>query len=253
MNIKKSTVLDELSLKEKKDMLRSIEKSIEQDKKKEKKPKQEIKYKVKDKSKGHYWLILGTQFASIVVWLLIFFAVKSRKMSLLWLILYTVIAIPIFLFAGFGFWIKLYLDRRRIAGAITKAVSHNYIIANFLLENKRKLQVVRPLNPDGKSFNFQEGLYTVDQKFIIKNDKNQPESYYVFDDPSPKNIYQVFNIETDSSIESYSARNLERFRKDKFFEELHRNPNQIDNGILLGALVIIGIIIILVIIFTRGG
>lgn len=190
---------------------------------------------------------------SLVIWFLLFWGFRVGRIRLIYLIIYTVLCIPIFFFSVAFSLIKVYLDRRRISGAITKAISTNYVIANFIKENKRKEPIVCTLNKDGMSFDYNDGLYLINQEMIIWNDKNQPEGYWVYDDPEQKDIYGLFAGSDSPDKRLYSPQNLKKFQKDKFFSELHRDPSAIGPELQMGVMVIGFIIIIVIMIYMRKG
>jgi hypothetical protein len=205
-----------------------------------KKKKQIIKYKIKDKGKKHYIFAISTMVASIVVFFILWFI----KAPLVVRIVYTLLAIPIFLVSNAITLIKLFLDRRKIGNTITKSLSRNYIIARFHYDNMKEDEVIKPVNSN--QFEYKDGIYFIESDKILRNTENRPILEYDVDNPSPKMPLQ------NTRARTYNPQNLKKFQKDKFFSELHRNPSPIDTGVIviLLALAILGIVLVLI--FTRG-
>lgn len=224
----------------------------------EPKEEKEIIYKVKSKRIWFYLVPILNIIGSIGLFAILW----GLKISPIFLILYAIIVIPFFLFSGVAFFIRLYLDRRKISGAIIKRVAKNYIVANFFRENKRIEKVVSLIKPD-KTFSFNKGDYTVDLDAIWFDSDNRPNSLYLEGIPSPlllefhkdinkfiTNVLQK-NPEVATSKEglpidvSFSATTLQMLKKDKIFAELQRNPESeklvyVLIGVIVLALIVVG-------------
>lgn len=226
-------------------------------------PPKPPKIKIIPKSKGKLFYVLPaftTTLSLIVLGLLFFF-----KTRMIWIILYGVFIFPVLFFSGLIFFVRLYLDRNKIKGEIIKKVSKNFIIANFYRENRRIKKVVVLINKDGKTFNYNKGIYCIDKETIWLDDNNHPNCFYLENLPNPI----IFGFQEDtrrfldvvlqekSSIAkdkngrlidlSFSSETLQQFKKDKIFQELMRDAENTKMlYILFGILALSFIAIIIV-------
>jgi hypothetical protein len=195
-------------------------------------------------------------------------AVFQSKIGLLWFILSLFLAIPLGLFALLGGIIKTWLDRRKIGAAITKKLTRNFIIADIFKNNKRMISRTLKINKDGITATDGEKDYLLDLEAIWYDEQNYPHIFYV--ENVPNGLSFGFEDEMRQGIEkmigqkpflkggkvvdiSYSSENLQKLKKDKFLEELHR-PMMGDKERMM-YLVLIGLCvlaIVLVVIFMKG-
>lgn len=192
----------------------------------------------------------------------------NAKMGLIWPFVSLFICVPLGLFALIGGIIKTFLDRKRIGAAITKRLTKNFVIADIFKNNKRMISRTLKINKDGITASDGEKDYVLDLEAIWYDEQNYPHIFYV--ENVPNGLSFSFEKEMKEGIEkligqkpfikggklidvSYSSENLQKLKKDKFLEELHR-PMMSDKERIM-YLVLIGccvLAIVVVIILMKG-
>lgn len=230
---------------------------------------QEIKYKVKNKRT--IWYILGIiiPIISIIIFIVMFILFLRHKISFIILLFYGVLGLPLFLIGSFIFWIRVFLDRKRIKGAIIKKVSKNYLKVNFWLPNNRKQSEIKVLNSDGKSLDVGDSIYIVDKERIYYDEENIPNIDYLSGIPNPIKYNFTTYIEQYNELVkdgkalnlkdydgeeidiSYSSVNLKKFKQDKIFQELHTKSNELSLGNILLYLGLFILFILQIFILTK--
>lgn len=217
--------------------------------------------------------------AVFLIWLvsvvgLVLFSSTHPVVAIL-LVILLVLTIPVF-FITLAFVVgKLYLDKRKIMDSLYKKYSNNYIIARIFSDNRSYSEHAYGMDPSGKSFMANDGLYTVDKECVWFDDMGQPHSDYVRDIPCPlkygfesgiKAFFEeikdlMINEGNDAPTEflevnvSYSSTNLALLMKDKFLRELHDPEGDTQKTailMLIGGL-ILGIVLTLIIVFILKG
>ena len=189
-----------------------------------------------------------------------------------WIIVFMVIAIPVFLSGIVGLAIKLFFDRKKISDKVTELLSKNYIIADFYTSSKRIISAVRPINSDGISFSIGKREYTVDKEEIWYDSKKRPHSFYLPELPTPikfnfaKTIGAYFEkvkearkdktalyqntVENDLA---FSSLNLQLLKKDKIFKDLNTQEGTVSQKtmssmmVFAGAVIFVMLVVIIVI------
>jgi len=137
---------------------------------------------------------------------------------------------------------KLIKDKDKINNKVLPMITKNFIVANFLKENKRTKKVYLLINSDGITTNYKNGLYTIDKNAVWYDENNYPNLYYFEGIPNPlillseKNIKKFISAVNNGSPNtaldddgnlidiSFSSQNLQLFKQNKIFEELNKNP-----------------------------
>lgn len=189
------------------------------------------------------------------------------KAQLIFIILGLFLTVPIFICLLIWTLLRLFLfgDFNVLRGKIIIAVSSNFIIANFLLTQKRIVKRVCLINEDGISFNVGKKKYTVDGNCIWLDENKNPNSFYVPNLPNPlkfdfvkylKLALQQYRKQdnenfTDEIDVLYSSENLSRLKLDDYMKKMHvdRDADKNKMFIYIFILFIISIIAICVIVF----
>lgn len=224
-------------------------------------PEQIAKRKV---SKMKYFLIFSPVLG--IGLLIYYFVVLWFKLYSLITILVFLFTIPIFLVNIATFFLTLFKLRRKIRNKVYPVFTKNYINAIFLTNNKRKIEFLAIINEDGFSFDLGKRSYLIDKNALFQNEKNESCSYYLPELPNPlifdfeKGIMKFIEaINKGNPREatdfkgniidiSYSSTNLQVFKKDKIFGDLHKNPE--NDKIVLGALTFCGICVLFIFILA---
>lgn len=228
-------------------------------------PPKPPKYEIKVKSKKKYWYIIPLLniFGSLFVLGLLFLF----KTKILYIIIYSIVIFPVFFFSGLVAFIRVYLDRHKIIGKVTKWVSKNFIIANFYRQNKRFVKIVRTIKEDS-TFKYKTGDYCVDLDCIWYDENNHPNSFYLEGIPNPLKFAFSEDIKTFIANQlaedpkpaindkgelidvSFSATTLQLLKKDKIFKELQRNPESEKFVMILIGVVVLLIIALVIIVLV---
>lgn len=232
------------------------------------KPPTPPKYEVKVKSKKKYWYIIPllNVFGSLIVLGLLFLF----KTKILYIIIYSIIIFPVFFFSGLIAFIRVYLDRHRIVGKITKWVSKNFIVANFYRQNKRFIKIVRTIDKENATFDYKGGIYCIDLDCVWYDENNHPNSFYLEGLPNPlkfafsndikdfiatqlaENPKPAINKKGELIDISFSATTLQMLKKDKIFRELQRNPESEKFVMVLIGVIVLMIIALVIIVLVVG-
>lgn len=228
-------------------------------------PKPEKDQILKPKRFKKRWLYLSSfvlNLCIIIFWVFVFFA----KLLNLYTIIGIIITIPLFMINGLAFFILLFLDWRRLKGLAVENFSGAYIIADFLMSNKRTKSLICPLNKDGISFTIGKRDYIVDKEVIWYDERNRPHCYYVPELPNPlkfsfkraiESYFEIMaKIEQQPELVlkaiqndiAFSSTNLQLFKKDKVFSDLNRTDDMVDKKTMNTFIIILGVIIFLLII-----
>lgn len=186
------------------------------------------------------------------------------KISMVILIFWFIIIIPIFLLSFFATLIKLYRDRNKISDFFIKKLSHNFVRAYFFTDNRKIFSKL--IRTPYSSFDYEKGIYLLDEKCIFLDNERIPVIFYKLGIPNPLQFNFMEYIEKYLTAEnkdkvldksgnlldlSYSAPVLRKFKDDKIFDELHSNSLIKQNFIII-IILVFALIIILVLIFSRG-
>jgi hypothetical protein len=175
------------------------------------------------------------------------------------IIFYGALFTPMFLgIAGYMLLRFFMFDRNRLTGIVIKNVSKNFIIANFFLTQKRIIQRVSVLNPDGISFSIGDCVYIVDREEVWIDSDNHPNGYWLPNMPNQLKIdfaTQLLSImdgknDANKPEVTYSSKNLKVFMKDKIFYEFHNQMTPEAMKLLYVAFGAIGLLIVAIIIIV---
>lgn len=168
--------------------------------------------------------------------------------SILWAIkapiVYIFLAVGLLFPFGLGMFIyltiRLYLDKHKITSTLIKAVSKNFIVANYMLSNKRVIKRVHLIDKDGISFKTGDLRYIIERDRMWYDENNYPNLFYIPNIPVPlefnfakylihfrSNI--VKNVQPEKILDEYqrpidvmyTSESLETFRRDKFLKNFH--------------------------------
>lgn len=199
-----------------------------------------------------WYIIFGIVFFLVVAVSVIFFLLRIR---ILYLILWIILAIPIFLGSIIVILIRLYIDRNKIKSFVWKRLSKNVVIIEIFTKNKKKKRFA--LRITGTEFIWKGGLYLIDEKAVWFDKNNYPTLHYFEGIPNPLlfnfeyYLMKYNNAKDKTSVKdeqsniidvSYSSTTLQQFKKDKLFSELHKSS--IEN--ITPLLMILGIVVVIV-------
>lgn len=157
------------------------------------------------------------------------------------LLFYCGIVLPIFIGIIGYFIIRLLIfDKNKVTGKIRSMISKNFIIANFFLTQKRIIKRICPIDNDGISFHIKDNRYIIEKGECWNDEDNFINGYWLPNFPNQLrlnfakyidkylesikkgNLKESVDSEGNTIDLSYSSRNLEVFRKDKLFYEMHQ-------------------------------
>lgn len=231
-----------------------------EDKKYDTKISDETVYKIKSMTKWFYIVPFSLLF---LCGFLIFYC--FTHFSIIITIVATIISFPFIIGSIIFLFVRFFVfERKKISKRIIKKLSKNFIIINFFKDNKRLEHKVCLINSDGLTCSDGKKEYTIDKESIWLDENNHPNQFNLVNLPNGllfdfqtninsfvKNLMDKFkdlsnegnNIVVDKNNRtidiSYSSENLQLLKRDKIFNELHRNPNaEKMQMILIGALLI---------------
>ncbi len=164
----------------------------------------------------------------------------ALNVSIIWIFVALALTFPITALMTIFLTIRLYLDKNRIKDALLKVLTKNFIIANFMLSNKRIVKRVFKIDADGISFKDGTLRYIVERNRIWFDENSYPNLYYVPNIPTPLEFNfskyikhfraemvkgttpDKISDEYDRPIDvMYTSESLETFRRDKFLKNFH--------------------------------
>ncbi len=229
-------------------------------------PIPKTEYKTPNKTKKYYLIPI-----SIIILTIIFlFLVFMSNIHFLYKIMISILLTPVFIGMSMYFIIRIYWDRKKIQSKIIKNLSKNFIIANFFLTQKRIIKRVCLIKDDGISFNIKDKLYILDFEKIWYDENNYPNSFYIPNYPNPLGfdflkhfkgfIEQLkkgeeFKDEYGNLVDvTYDSQSLDKFKKDKFFTEMHKQitPEMLKIIYIMGGLLALSLgVVFLMVIYRR--
>lgn len=186
----------------------------------------------------------------------------TKKFNVVYLMLFVFLS---FILCGvFLYWLVVAVLAKipkRVKKAYKTNLTQNFLIADFWLPQKRKIEEVVSIESNN-TFLLGKKRYIVDEECIWFDENNFPHSNYIPNLPNPlkydfKTLFDklsdlmrkgIFYIKTKAGVTVdivYSSEGLELFRKDKFLKDMHTIENPADRiliYILVGALVLIVIV-----------
>lgn len=178
----------------------------------------------------------------------------------------------IFILSGtFVYWLVVTILSRipkRINKAVKTKLTQNFLIADFWLPQKRKIEVVVTIEKDN-TFKHGKGRYIVDEECIWFDEDNFPHSNYIPNLPNPlkydfrtlfnrlsdlmrKGIFYLKTKKGETVDIIYSSEGLETFRKDKFLHDLHTETNSNEQKLIYVLIGVLTIIVILAFVFLNA-
>lgn len=216
----------------------------------------QIKHKI-----SKWYKIFGVNL--ILVTLVTVFLFLSHT-SIIWIVIWLIIGIPLFLGSILVILIRLYLDKNRIHDFILLKVSKNLIRAN--IKTKRGKVIRKYYRVLSFEFEWNGGIYLIDEEAVWMDEDNIPNLDYFEGIPNPliydfETVLHNYNISTDkeSFIDkkgnivdvSYSSHTLKQFKKDKLFAELHSSGTEGIMQMFVVFMVAICVILLLIMIFRK--
>lgn len=183
----------------------------------------------------------------------------------LFTILFIIFTLPVFFILFLYLAVRLFLDRRKINKKIIPVFTKNFIILNFLTNNKKIIEILSLINSDGISTTVGKRDYMIDKEEIWYDEKNYPNSFYFPELPNPlrisakttiENYFKLINspdfdlskaIETDIA---FSSTNLQLFKKDKIFTDLNKREDFVDSKFMYLLIGIVAFLILTIIILV---
>jgi len=195
---------------------------------------------------------------------LIFF----KKWSVGITFIYFIIGFGIIGLSSLVLFIKAYLDRRTIKNNLVKfANKNNCIIANFFTQHKVTEKKIIAIETDGISFKTGKETYIIDLDCVWKDTDGFSNLYYIKGLPNPlkfgfskdiktflENLIKDEKLQNKNPLDcdvSYSSENLQKFKSDKFLEELHRPIGSNETRNIIIVVIIFAVLFAIFFIFGR--
>jgi len=243
---------------------KNIEQEIEKLKKDNEKINSEEKPKLKNIKLFYIFPILNIVL-SIAIFCFLAFVVKKLFLIIIFLFL----AVPLTLLSIIFLIARLIIDKKKISNKVIPIFTKNFIVARFFKENRRIEKIIRVLNPDGITFNYNKGLYCVDLECVWRDENNYPTSLYKEGIPNPikidfTEIFKEFNLAVSKGEKKiiykgqsvdlvFSSLNLETFKKNKIIEDFSKDPETTKIIMFMMLLLGLSFVAIIVIVLIKGG
>lgn len=184
--------------------------------------------------------------------------------SIVLIIVLGMLLFPVICFSIVINLVQLYRDRTKLRNFLIKKLAKKYLIVNFFTDDKEFEQVAFSIS--GNSFEFQKGSYLLDESCIWRDENKIPNLFYKKGIPNPlifdfSKYIEVFSKADDKTQVfddknrildlSYSSENLLLFKKDKIFQELHKETKGVGDFLIFIIMGIIFLVIILALIFKK--